>query len=183
MKSPITLIFSTSGGFLSWLIRKIQGSDISHCAIGTSMHGVPVVIEDTAGGVRIYPRARWEQGKKIVREYAFVPDMDSGLHAAIQRVGDKYDYVGLIGMLWVMLGRWLHQKWKNPIAKPGAAWCSEFVVRMDVDKVIPEWDGLDPETVAPRDLDRLCRLGVSFRQITSEQNRSTDRASPERQNP
>ena len=162
MKSPITIVFSTSGGVLSWLIRKFQRSDISHCAIGTQMHGVAVVIEDTAGGVRIYPRARWEQGKKVVREYAFVPDMESGLHAAIQRVGDKYDYIGLVGMLWVMLGRWLRKKWRNPLARADSAWCSEFVVRMDPDHKIPEWDGLDPETTTPKDLDQLCRLNTSF---------------------
>jgi hypothetical protein len=159
----ITLLFSTGTDFISWLIRKITGGDVSHCAIGTTMRGIPVVIEDTVGGVRIYPRKRWEQSHKLVREYAFVPDMSDGLRVAIQRVGDKYDYVGLVGMLWVMLGRWLKRKWRNPLARSSAAWCSEFIVHLDVDHVIPEWDGLDPETVTPRDLDRLCRIGASFK--------------------
>jgi hypothetical protein len=183
MTGFITVIFTTSGGLLSWLIRKITGGDVSHCAIGTSVHGVPVIIEDTAGGVRIYPRKRWESGRKIVREYSFIPRMEDGLKVAIQRVGDSYDYVGLVGMLWVMLGRWLRKKWRNPLAKAGSAWCSEFVVRMDVDHQIPEWEGLDPETVTPRDLDRLCRLERSFRRMTSAQSRSSGHGEPERGNP
>lgn len=137
------------------------------------MHGIPVVIEDTAGGVRIYPRARWENGKHLIREYGFIPDMDTGLHYSIQRVGDAYDYVGIVGMIWVMFGRWLRKKWSNPFAKPRAAWCSEFIVRMDIDHVIPEWMGLDPETTTPQDLDRLCRLNTSFYPVKRENDEPT----------
>jgi len=163
-RHAITLIFSTASGIISWLIRKLQGADISHCAIGTSMHGVPVVIEDTVGGVRIYPRARWEKSHKLVREFEFIPNMEDGLRHSIGHVGDAYDYAGLFGYVWVLLGRWLRKKWKNPFARANSAVCSEFILEMDPErKLVPEWEGLDPSSVTPRDLDQLCRLGRSFR--------------------
>jgi hypothetical protein len=157
-----TLIFSTTGKLLSRIIRRLTRSQVSHVAIGTSMQGVPVIIEATTFGVRIYPRKRWERGKKIVAEARFYPDLSGSIAHAIEHVGDRYDYTNLIGYLVVLPARWLGRKIKNPFASPKALVCSELALHLDHEHRIPEWEGLDPETTTPEDLLRLCRIGHSF---------------------
>jgi len=160
--SPITIIFSTSTSILSRLIRRFTRSQTSHTAIGTEMHGVPVVIEATVGGVRIFPRARWQRGRPIVAEARCLLDLERGLAHAIEHVGDRYDYKGLVGNLFVLIARWLGKKIKNPLASPKAVICSELVLHLDHEGHVPEWKGLDPEATTPEDLLRLCRIGQSF---------------------
>ena len=159
----ITLLFSTSDGIASWFIRKMGRSKASHCAIGAEMYGVPVIVEDTVGGVRVYPRKRWIGGKRIIGEYRFVPNMEDGLRHAIGHVGDEYDYVGLLGYFWVLMGRWLNKKWRNPLAKASAAVCSEFILELDPRReFIPEWKQLVASSTMPQDLLKCCEGGTSF---------------------
>ena len=169
MTPVITLIFSTASGILSWLIRRFQGKNAkaSHCAIGTEMHGIPVVIEDTVGGVRIYPRDRWIKEHRLVEEYAFLPpNMEDGVRHTIEHVGDKYNYAGLFGYLWVMLGRWLRHKWHNPFASTRKDVCSGFILEMDPDRIlVPEWKSLIASETIPEDLRQICATGASFKKI------------------
>jgi hypothetical protein len=159
----VTLIFATTTAFLSRVIRWFTRSKASHALLGAEMDGVAVILEATTGGVRIFPRKRWERSHVVVGEYLFKPDMSGGLRHAIEHVGDKYDYLGLVGFMFVVVARWLGRKIKNPLASPSREVCSEFVLQVDPQRVkIPEWQGLDPETTDPEDLWRLCRLGQSF---------------------
>lgn len=168
MPPAITLLFSTTTGILSKVIRWFTKSQASHVAIGTEMHGVPVVIESTLGGVRIYPRKRWLKANRLVAEYAFGPNVEADMRYAIECVGDRYDYMGLIGQFFVVVARWIGRRIKNPFNSPKAMFCSEFVLRFNRDGVIPEWAGLvDDGTVTPNDFLRLCRLGGSFALVAS----------------
>jgi len=157
-----TLIFATTGALLSRIIRAFTRSTVSHVAIGTSMQGVPVVIEASGWGVRIFPRKRWERSREVVAEARFYVDISGEIPYAIEFVGDRYDYVGLLGYLIVMPLRWLGKKIRNPLGNPRAFVCSELPLRLDREHRIPEWEGLDPETTTPEDLLRLCRIGHSF---------------------
>lgn len=71
---------------------------------------------------------------------------------ALRYVGSRYDFEGLIGMTWVMIGRWLRRKWKNPFRSAKNVFCSEAVIRAMLDS--PGYGAacpLDPES-SPEDL-------------------------------
>jgi hypothetical protein len=162
-----TLMFSTTNSWLSRIIRWATRSKVSHVSIGTSMQGVPVVIEASGLGVRIYPRKRWAKSRTVVAEARFYVDISDEIPYAIEFVGDRYDYAGLIGFLVVLPLRWLGRKVKNPLGSSRAFICSELPLRLDREHRIPEWEGLDPETTTPEDLLRLCRIGHSFALLPS----------------
>lgn len=162
----ISLCFTTSNGFLSRIIRRVTRSETSHVAFSTSLHGVPVLVHAALGGVQITPRARWLKQNRLVAEFDVKPDLSMGLAEAVRRVGDRYDYRGLLGHLAVLFAwRWLHRRIQNPFASPVQYVCSELVIRSAVSGKIPEWAHIDPERITPGMLLDLCRMGESFKVI------------------
>jgi hypothetical protein len=118
---------------------------------------VVLVLEASMGGVKAMTRKKWERSNKIVREFKVIPRI-SVAHAC-EHLGERYDYVGLLGYLPVLLARWVGRKIKNPLAAPGALVCAEFVLHLDHEGLIPEWKGLDPESATPEDVLRTCASG------------------------
>jgi hypothetical protein len=168
----ITIIFSTGRRFeiltswLTWLIRRFTRSRVSHVAIGTHFHGVPVVLHSTQGGVQITLREVFLHDNKIVEEYVVKPDVGEGIAHAVRYIGARYDYVGLVGYAAVILAwRWFRKKIKNPTASPRALVCSEFVVQLNWKAALPEWNGLDPERTNAEDLRSRCEKEVSFKRV------------------
>jgi len=161
----ITLVFTTgkTWSLVSWLIKKFTKSESSHVAIGLEIYGVPVLIHSTMGGVQISPRDKWMTNNYVVEEYEFVPNMSDGIKHACEHLGERYDYVGLLGYAIILImWRWFRKKMKNPLASPIALVCSEFVCHVDHEKLIEEWMDLDPERTTPQDLIERCRLGKNF---------------------
>lgn len=156
----VSVIFSTTGKLLSRLIRWFTRSRVSHSVVCLSVAGVALVLEATMGGVKATTRKKWERSNKIVREFKVIPRIS--IAHACGHLGERYDYVGLLGYLPVLVARWLGRKIKNPLAAPGALVCAEFVLHLDHGGLIPEWKGLDPESATPEDVLRACEQGKSF---------------------
>ena len=160
----VTILFSTTTFWLSRLIRFFTRSPVSHAAVCVRTPSLPpMILQAEIGGVQALVRGKWEKSNKIVREFRVLLPVD--VSHACEHLGDRYDYVGLLGYIPVLLGRWLGRKIKNPLAASRALICSEFVLHLDHDGQIPEWRGLDLEGTTPADLFVICSKGVSFEAI------------------
>jgi hypothetical protein len=168
-----TLVFTTSSHWLSKTVRWMTNSITSHVCLGTEIFGEPVLIHsaldgDTGrNGVQITPRSRWLENNVIVAEYAIIPDVTDNMRPMIKLLCERYDKMGLLGYVIVIVARYLGKKIMNPLASARAYVCSRYVLKLDPGgTLIPEWKGLDPEKTTPHDLLQLCRNGTSFRRIT-----------------
>lgn len=159
----ITVIFSTSKkNIFSALIRLMTKSKVSHCAIGVDLYNIPIVIHAGVGGVHVSTRKKFLKDSNIVYEFKVVPDISDNVRQAISMVGEKYDYVGLLGFIPVLMFRWFGRKVKNPFASASAVICSEFILAVDKDKKINEWSNLDPEASTPDDVLKSCFFSPNF---------------------
>ena len=66
-------------------------------------------------------------------------------------LGEKYDFGGLLGMAWNIIGRWFKAKWKNPLNDSKAMFCSEFVVKALQQCQFPEAGKLEAANTTPQD--------------------------------
>jgi hypothetical protein len=133
--------------------------------ISLKLYGVEMLLHCTGGGVQFTPRRKWMKDNYLVGEYTPVVDLTYGLKHAVGHLGEKYDYLSLIGFLPVLFFRWLKVKIKNPLASPKAMVCSEFVLHVDPDRKILEWQKLDPETTTAEDLLQICERSKSFEEL------------------
>jgi hypothetical protein len=119
-----------SGNPLSWLIRKVTGSTCSHAwlLITDPYFGEPVVLQASLEGFTLDSYARFCTKNTVVAVVNPVIPLDAALHTAWPALGTPYDYLGLFGMSWVMLGRALRRNWKNPLSSSSEMFCSEAVV-------------------------------------------------------
>lgn len=166
----LSIVFTVSDSFVSKAIRWVTKSETSHVAIGTEIFGVPVFMHSTVGGVQITPRERYLKNNRVVAEYVANVDVESKLRNNVMKVaeylGEKYDYIGLVGYaILIFAWRLFRKKIKNPLASPTAMVCSEFVVHLNADGDIPEWDGLDPERTHPQELLERCEKEVSMLRV------------------
>lgn len=168
----MTLVFSTSSSWISKAIRWFTRSKSSHCMIGLEVHGTPMLLHCTAGGVQFDPRDKWFKGNVLVSEWQFKDDVgagEEGLRHAMSHLGENYDYLTLFGWgLVILLWRYLKVRAKNPLSSPTAMVCSEFALHVGMKEegkqTIPEWEGLDPEHTHCQDLlDRM--PGSSFIEV------------------
>lgn len=148
----VKVLFSTSNDLISKLIRWFTKGKVSHSAIETKLAGVPIVMHAVAGGVKIVPKTKWLKDNTLVASFSTKANLDSGIIHSVHHLGDKYDYVGLFGMIWVIVARWLGKKIKNPWASANAVICTEFVLHLDHNKLIKEWKKLDIEATTPQQL-------------------------------
>lgn len=161
-----TIIFSTRPHSIgSWLIRRATKSKVSHVSIGSDIHGVDVALEAGVSGVTPMIRSKFEATNIIVEQY-WIKDgivSEEALKHAVEEIGEGFDYAGLLGFgLVILVARWFRKKIKNPWASPKTVWCSEFVLHLNRDKTIPEWNDFEPESVTPEDLRAACESGSSF---------------------
>ena len=166
-------MFTTSSHWLSRSIRALTDGDTSHVAVGTDLYGVPVLfhaaLDSRTGqdGVQVTPRSRWLDENVVVAEYEFVPDVSQSMGTMVELIGEKYDKMGLVGYVFVLLAKWLGKTLRNPLSSPTKLVCPRYVLRLDPTGTnVPEWNGLDHERVTPHDLLLLCRVGASFSRVT-----------------
>ena len=151
----------------------MTSSETSHVCLGTEIFGEPVLIhsaldgETGRTGVQITPRSKWEEDNTIVAEYDIIPNVAGNMGPMIRLLCEKYDKMGLLGYVIVIVAKWLGKKIMNPLASTNAFVCSRYVLKLDpTGDLIPEWHDLDPEKATPHDLLLLCRTGNSFKRIT-----------------
>lgn len=152
---------------LSWAIKKFTKSDVSHVLIGTEVHGVPVYLHCTGGGVKVNRQDHYKKNDNVLYEYPLMVDAErlcEALGHAWSHIDDDYDYVGIFGFAWVITAwEWFKRKVRNPVASTDSMWCSEFVLHLNItgdhsgnSGMIPEWNDLSPEyTHCQHLLDRI----------------------------
>ena len=138
--------FSTPRKFnpVSWLVRKFTGSRASHAffIFWDVDFEMDLVMEAHEFGFRLIPLDHFSRRNKIVRLVIPKYAIDAGLKVVANRyLGSRYDYAGLIGMLVVQAGRWVHKKWKNPFRNAKYVFCSESIIIAM--KESPGYEGLD----------------------------------------
>jgi hypothetical protein len=161
----ITIALFSSKMILSRLIMWITKSPASHSAIGFEKDGKQYFLHAAWGGVQITPREEVLAGRTLVAEFEVKANLDDELALAEKRVGEPYDTVGLFGYLAVLLAKNFGWGIHNPLASKSAVVCSEFIIELDYYHEIPEFDGLNPANVSPRDLFDICSSGASFRKL------------------
>lgn len=103
------IAFKPTGGFVSKMISKIDGSPYSHIAIfWRYVDGVPLFLEshEARGGVVINKLQEWGNFD-VFRPKALKPRPEKEMLAL---VGNRYDYSML---WWILKAKLLHQKLQN----------------------------------------------------------------------
>lgn len=143
------------GNPLSWLIRVVTKAPCSHAflVIDDSYFGVPMVLEADITGFSMTAYDRFKRSNTVVALLEPVVSLDAATQAAFGALGEQYDFLGLVGMAWVELGRFFHKIWKNPMSSGSAMFCSEAVVQQVLQPAkYPGAETLVPQDTAPADL-------------------------------
>lgn len=152
--------FSTPKMFnpVSWLVRKLTVSKCSHAwfLYYDKDFELDMVMEAHELGFRLLPFEVFKKHNIIVKVVTPKHSIDEGLKMVGRKfLGSHYDYAGLLGMLWVVMGQFLKRKWKNPFRSSMNVFCSEAVVRAML--MSPGYANLDldPEQEEPEDVLRF----------------------------
>jgi hypothetical protein len=120
--------FSTTGGWLSRIIRRMTGSPVSHSFVvyHSSAFGKDMVLEASGKGFRVMAWRRFDTENKLVAMYRLKVDdavVREALGKLADRLGDAYDTLSLIGYL---LRKWFRLK-RVPFDSRKKLVCSEAV--------------------------------------------------------
>lgn len=144
--------FSTSKNVVSWAIRKLTRSHVSHCFFIANLWGTECVLQAAELGFVALPLTEFLKGHQIITIYGLALEDTPTMQHALSLLGKPYDFLGLFGFLWVLLGRKLGRAWKNPVHSEGQLFCSEAIVRVLQKANYPGASLLDPERTSPQDL-------------------------------
>ena len=158
----VTIGFFSNDSLFCRAIQLVTGSNINHAAIGFVKDGKPMWLQASVNDVSIVDRG-WLEG--LTEEYEILIDVENEVEMCEKKVGEKYAFVALLGFLFMIVLGWFGIKISNPIPEPSCAFCSELVVEMDVNHLIPEFAGLRPEDISPAALRNICANGKSFKKI------------------
>ena len=164
----IVLFHSTATGIVglfSKLIEWFTGSPISHCGIGLQVNGQPYILHATWPSVVLVPRSDLLKTHTIVAEFEILENADDEVKLAEKKIGESYGILTLFGYIPVILAKYLNIGVYNPFYSKCSTVCSEFVIELDVNHEIHEFDGLDPANVTPAMLFSICNSGTSFKRI------------------
>jgi hypothetical protein len=141
---------------LSPILRRIMRTRYSHIwvLLDDALFDVDMVLGTEKQGFQLIPYDRFLKSNDVIMVYDPDPSyhLDVGLRAVAPLIGEPYDGLGLVGMAWVMFGRWLKRKFRNPLANPKALFCSESVAMVLVKSAVPEAAMLVPERATPEDV-------------------------------
>ena len=159
------VLLQAKKNLFSSMISFIEGSPISHAAIGLEKDGVQYLLSARWGGVGLDTRDYVLSTHNVYSEFEIIPNVIGELALAEKRIGQPYGVLTLLGYIAVLLGRDLHIGINNPFYSKSAEVCSEFVIELDIQGLIPEFKGLNPANITPKDLDSICSKGSSFKRL------------------
>ncbi|MGC4114605.1 MAG: hypothetical protein QM765_08345 [Myxococcales bacterium] len=165
--------FSTArGNPASLIIRALTGSKASHAwlLVRVDPFGQDFVFEASEYGVRLVPWGQFRRQNRIVAVFEPQVSLEPAMQKAGELLGAYYDFKGLVGMAFVILGRWLRRKWRNPLNTAKAMWCSELVAKVLKWAHHPGVEDLAPTRTSPQDLLDLLR-GLNAKDITEQEIR------------
>ena len=153
MTVQVSIGFSRSRNIGSKIIRFFTRSNISHAflILRDSFLGIDMVLEAVPGGFQLITLAAFDKNHEIVHIIPLENLKESAVKKATQWLGRRYDYFGVFGTLFVLVGRWLRLRWSNPF-NTKAIFCSEALVIMLQASNYPGSDALEPSSVTPADL-------------------------------
>jgi hypothetical protein len=133
--------FSTPKAFnpVSWLVRKLTNSQVSHAWVvyQSELFDRQMVMEAHELGFRTITYDHFKSKNKVVMVVPVDVDVTPGLRMLSEHLGEMYDYSGLFGMSFVLIGQWFKRtfkKWRRRIRNPWAnakrMFCSESVVAL-----------------------------------------------------
>lgn len=140
---------------LSWAIKLLTKSEVSHAwfLVDDPVFGIRMVMDSYLTGLRLIPLEHFLEGNRIVYFATPLWNLDKGLLFQAREIGDDYDLWGLAGMAYVSLMlRWFGMKVRNPLAKPGAMFCSEAVMQVLQFSDFPDAKAYDSESITPGEL-------------------------------
>ncbi len=139
---------------LSWFIRKVTKSPVSHTwlLLEGSFFGHDMVLEAGHQGYMPIPYEVFSRTCDVVAIKTPKYSLEEGVVQQIPEIGSDYDYPGLFGGFFVMLGRWLRVKVKNPFQSSKALFCSEAIMDGMKRSGYPGTEHLNPSDVTPSDL-------------------------------
>lgn len=150
------LLFSTPKRYnpVSALVRWFSKSTVSHVSFFYFDHewDMGLVMEAHELGFRLIPYSRFERENNIVASITPAVEMNDGLRWAAAWLGTAYDFTGLFGMTWVLLGRIFRMKWNNPWQNSHAMFCSEMAVTVLQKAGLPGVEKLVATDTTPQDL-------------------------------
>jgi hypothetical protein len=139
---------------LSRFIRWVTRSQYSHCflIVEGAFFGVDMALEADQYGFRLVPLEQFAKQHDVRLVVTPRAPLDEGVRQAAGWLGESYDFTGLFGMAFVLFGRWLHRKWKNPLRAAHAMFCSEAIVYVLQAANYPGAAELDPSGTDPEAL-------------------------------
>lgn len=144
--------FSTSDAWYSRLIRRFTKSSVSHTFLLVEVAGHGIVLEEGPDGFHARTIENFSRGNRVVVLLSLEHPIDKGVEEAITWLGQRYDYLGVLGMFAVLVYRWFGKKRRNPLASSRSMFCSEANTRILQVSGYPGADKLDPESTSPADL-------------------------------
>lgn len=155
--------FSTPNYFnpVSWLIRKITKSEVSHAWVvfTSEMDDCEMVREAHELGFRQITFEHFKKHNNVVQLIPLDVDATPGLRMLGQHLGEAYDYPGLLGMGPVELFRWMKHKfpwWHYQITNPwhwaNHMFCSASMVDFLHECKSKMGDDLIPDNISPQEL-------------------------------
>lgn len=152
--------FSTvTNSIVSRFVRWLTKSKCSHAffVYYDEDFEADIVMEASDVGFRDIPLAVFAKQNTIVALITPKVNIDAGFKwVALNYLGTGFNYSGLLGNIFVLMGRWLKRKWNNPWDKPGSVFCSEVVVvamqYKDNPTIYPGVGLLTPKNTNPADL-------------------------------
>lgn len=148
----IQLGFSTSNAWYSKWIRWFTKSKVSHVFIVADWMGRRIVLEEGPFGYSTRTLESLAANDTIVELYTPPHDISAALAKSLDDLGSFYGYFVLIGMFFVMLGRFFGKKIRNPLTSARAMICSERTAYVLQAAQYPGSETLDPPSTSPEDL-------------------------------
>lgn len=116
-----SVLFTKSKTLGSWLIRKITGEPVSHCAIRVDN----LVIEASGVGIIVLPYDKFCKEDTVVFEVPVSGFKDDLTNMLSKYIGHNYDYMRLLYLGWVYLTKSKEDANIGHIS--GSYLCTEFV--------------------------------------------------------
>jgi len=154
MKDGILIGFSTPNSWhpISWLVRTFMGSKMSHTFLVYYDDDLErqMVMEAHESGFRLIPWEKFLNKNKIVMLVDPMWDMSDAIKFLANYINTAYDFAGLFGSIFVVLGSWFKKKWKNPVQSARSMFCSEANVRAMQYVNHPDTIFLIPDDTTPK---------------------------------
>lgn len=144
--------FSTTDLLISKVIRWVTKSPTSHAFFLFDCNGVEMVFEASLFGTRLVPWKIFQNTEKVIKITKLPYSSQEVMTPLLEDLSSPYDFGGLIGSSFVVIGRWFRKKWTNPWNDPHRSFCSEIVAKRLKDIGDPNLQDCNPSCMTPKDL-------------------------------